>query len=53
MTCLKHCFRVCLDLKYGLWLLRGCFHCFKTVYGRFYGLFVAGFVSRFVIVCGK
>ena len=26
--------------------------CLKTIYGRFYGLFVAGFVSWFVIVCG-
>ena len=27
-------------------------NCLKTVYGRFYGLLVVGFVSWFVIVCG-
>ena len=34
--------------KSGLWILRGCLNCLKTVYG----LFVANFVSWFVIVCG-
>ena len=38
--------------KFGLWLLRGWLDCLKTVYDCFYGLFVAGFVSWFVIVCG-
>ena len=45
MACSKNCFRGCLDLKFGLWLLRGCLDCLKTVYGHFYDLFVADFVS--------
>ena len=38
--------------KSGLWLLRGCLDCLEMVYVGFYGLYVAGFVSWFVIVCG-
>ena len=39
MACSKNCFMGYLD-------------CLKTIYGHFYGLFVAGFVSWFVIICG-
>ena len=32
-------------------LFKGCLDCLKIVYGRFYVLFVVGFVIWFVIVC--
>ena len=55
--CLSYAPRIVLGTvwikkKSSLWLLRGCFNYLKMVYGRFYGLFVAGFVSWVVIVCG-
>ena len=45
MTCSNNGFRGCFALFSAL---RGCLDCLKTVYG----LFVAGFVIWFVIVCG-
>ena len=43
---------VWIKKQIGLWLLRGCLYCLKTVYDHFYGLFMASFLSWFVIVYG-